>query len=98
MKKWIISNVMFIICLALTINFLFPPIYRSWLKIQKLDEDVMILSARIENLKHKIASYKYRIDIMDDEFQREKVARNKLQMIKDQEEIYRFINKKQEEL
>ena len=35
---------------------------------------------------------------MDDEFQREKVARNKLQMIKDQEEIYRFINKKQEEL
>ncbi|WP_410207685.1 septum formation initiator family protein [Fusobacterium sp.] len=80
------------------INFFFPHIYRSWIKLKKLDEDMLILYTRIQTLQLQIEGYKNRIGDMDDDFQREKVARNKLQMVKEQEEIYRFINKKQEEL
>ena len=79
-------------------NYFIPHIYRSWIKLKKLDEDMLILSTRIQTLQLQIEGYREKIDDMDDEFQREKVARNKLQMIKQQEEIYRFINKKQEEL
>ena len=59
---------------------------------------MLILYTRIQTLQLQIEGYKNRIGDMDDDFQREKVARNKLQMVKEQEEIYRFINKKQEEL
>lgn len=98
MKRGIFSTFIFLICFVVMINFFFPHIYRSWIKLKKLDEDMLILYTRIQTLQLQIEGYKNRIGDMDDDFQREKVARNKLQMVKEQEEIYRFINKKQEEL
>ena len=98
MKKGIFSTFICVLCLGIMLKFFIPHIYKSWIKLKKIDEDMLILSTRIQTLQLQIEGYREKIDDMDDEFQREKVARNKLQMIKQQEEIYRFINKKQEEL
>ena len=52
----------------------------------------MDIKEKIELAKNKIEDYNRRIDKLEDDFQREKIARDKLQMVKEKEEIYRFIN------
>lgn len=94
MKKNILGTLILALFVILNGKFFFPLIYRSYVKLQKLDIEEKNLHDKIEKLKAKIQKYDSKINVMEDEFEREKIARNRLQMIKENEEIYRFINKK----
>ena len=78
--------------ILLNIYFLVPYMYRSYVKMEKLQREQNDIKEKIELAKNKIEDYNRRIDKLEDDFQREKIARDKLQMVKEKEEIYRFIN------
>ena len=78
--------------ILLNIHFFVPYMYRSYVKMEKLQREQNDIKEKIELAKNKIEDYNRRIDKLEDDFQREKIARDKLQMIKEKEEIYRFIN------
>lgn len=71
-----------------------PYISRSYVKIEKLKREQVEIDKKIELVKKEIEEYNKSISTLEDDFQREKIARNKLQMVKEQEEIYRFIKNK----
>lgn len=78
--------------ILLNIYFFVPYMYRSCVKMEKLQREQNDIKEKIELAKNKIEDYNRRIDKLEDDFQREKIARDKLQMVKEKEEIYRFIN------
>lgn len=78
--------------ILLNIYFFVPYMYRNYVKMEKLQREQNDIKEKIELAKNKIEDYNRRIDKLEDDFQREKIARDKLQMVKEKEEIYRFIN------
>lgn len=76
----------------LNLYYFVPYISRSYVKIEKLKREQKELEEKIEIAKNRIEDYNKSIDTLEDDFQREMIARNKLQMIRENEEIYRFIN------
>lgn len=93
LKKNVLSNIILIFFFLVNAKFFLPLIYRSCVKLQKLNLERVELERKIEKAKIEISNYNNKINTMEDEFEREKIARNRLQMIKKSEEIYRFINK-----
>ena len=67
--------------------------YRSYIKIEKLKREQLEIKEKIKIVKKKIEDYNIRIEKLGDDFQREKIARDRLQMVKENEKIYRFIDK-----
>ncbi len=86
----ILKFFLFLIIL-LNLYYFVPYIYRSFVKIEKLKKEQIELNEKIEKTKLKIEDYNNKIDNLEDDFQRESIARNRLQMVKENEEIYRFI-------
>lgn len=66
-----------------------PNIYRSSVKVSKLEKEMCYLKETECNIKEKIKSYDKEIEDIKDIANREKMVRNKLQMVKDGEIIYR---------
>lgn len=79
--------------ILLNTYFFVPYMYRSYVKMEKLQREQDDIRKKIELVKKKIEDYNRSIEKLEDEFQREKIARDRLQMVKEKEEIYRFINK-----
>ena len=75
------------IILAIVLYVFVPQIYRSYIKVNKLKNEK-------KQLLNKIEEYNKRIEELKDEFYREKISRDELQMVKEGEEIYRLIDKK----
>lgn len=90
----IIKSIFWTGLLVAWVAFFGPHICRSYVKLGKLKNEEKQLKERITALKEEISDYNSKIGLMGDDFQKEKIARDKLLMIKEQEEIYRFINKK----
>ena len=86
-----IVQMMLFVILLLNLYYFVPYISRSYVKIEKLKREQKELAEKIEVAKEKIEIYNNKIDTLEDDFQREAIARNRLQMIKESEEIYRFI-------
>lgn len=86
-----IVQMMLFVILLLNLYYFVPYISRSYVKIEKLKREQKELDEKIEVAKEKIEIYNNKIDTLEDDFQREAIARNRLQMIKESEEIYRFI-------
>lgn len=82
------------IILAIVLYVFVPQIHRSYIKVNKLKSEKKQLLKKIELEKNKIEEYNKHIDELNDEFYREKISRDELQMVKEGEEIYRLINKK----
>lgn len=82
------------IILVIVLYVFVPQIYRSYIKVNKLKSEKKQLLKKIELEKNKIEEYNKHIDELNDEFYREKISRDELQMVKEGEEIYRLINKK----
>ena len=82
------------IILAIVLYVFVTQIYRSYIKVNKLKSEKKQLLKKIELEKNKIEEYNKHIDELNDEFYREKISRDELQMVKEGEEIYRLINKK----
>lgn len=86
-----------IACIIFTVIVLYmslPQIYRSCVKINKLKAEKNQISEKIQLEKSKIEEYNNSIKALEEEFYREKISRDRLQMIKDGEEIYRLKNQK----
>ena len=66
-----------------------PNIYRSHIKVSKLEKEVSSLKEAQCAINEKILSYDKNIEALKDINNREKMVRNKLQMVKHGEIIYR---------
>ncbi len=86
-----IGRIILYAIVLLNLYYFVPYISRSYVKIEKLKKEQKEIEKKIELVKKEIEDYNKSIDTLEDDFQREKIARNKLQMVKEQEEIYRFI-------
>ena len=89
-KKYLI---IFTISFVLFIGFAFkvvPQIYKNISKINKIKNDKIELTKQIESLDKKIEH----LDSLDIEFEKEKIARNNIKMIKPGEYIYKLEIKK----
>lgn len=93
MKEDRVGKVLLYGIILLNIYFFAPYMYRSYVKIDKLQKEQNDIKNKIELAKNKIEDYNKRIEKLEDDFQRERIARDRLQMVKEKEEIYRFISK-----
>ncbi len=75
--------------ILLNLAIFVPNIYRSQVKITKLQKEICALKEAQANIKDKIESYDKEIESLKDINNREKMVRNKLQMVKHGEIIYR---------
>lgn len=74
-----------------------PQILKSQTKIEKIQEEILYLENKNKVEIQKIKKYTENIEQLDNDFERERIARNRLQMIKPEEVIYRLNQSKQEE-
>lgn len=88
-----IGKILLYVIILLNLYFFVPYMYRSYVKIEKLKREQNEIEEKIELAKKKIEDYNIRIEKLEDDFQRERIARDRLQMVKEKEEIYRFIDK-----
>lgn len=85
----------FCIIILLGVLYLFlPQIYRSYVKINKLNSEKKLILEKIQLEKNRIKEYNNSISALENDFKREQISRDKLQMVKEGEEIYRLINQK----
>lgn len=85
------------ICVGLLLGNLYlflPQIYRSYVKISKLKTEKNQILNKIQLDKNKIEEYNSSIKALESDFKREQISRDRLQMVKEGEEIYRLINQK----
>lgn len=66
-----------------------PNIYRSHVKVKKLEHELNVLKETEKDIKEQIEYYNQEIKNLEDIENREKTVRNKLQMVKPGEIIYR---------
>ncbi len=66
-----------------------PSIYRSHIKVVKLENELCTLKETQKNIKEEIENYEKETEALKDISNREKIVRNKLQMVKPGEIIYR---------
>ena len=85
----------FCIVILLAVFYLFlPQIYRSYVKINKLNNEKKMILEKIQLEKNRIKEYNNSISALENDFKREQISRDRLQMVKEGEEIYRLINQK----
>ena len=85
----------FCIVILLGVFYLFlPQIYRSYVKINKLKKKKKMILEKIQLEKNRIEEYNNSISALENDFKREQISRDRLQMVKEGEEIYRLINQK----
>lgn len=85
----------FCIVILLAVFYLFlPQIYRSYVKINKLNNEKKMILKKIQLEKNRIKEYNNSIEALENDFKREQISRDRLQMVKEGEEIYRLINQK----
>ncbi|SJZ44431.1 Septum formation initiator [Cetobacterium ceti] len=73
------------------------PIYRSIVRINNLNSEMRNIAMEEKIAKEKIIEYGKRLSQIENPFYREKIARDRLQMKKEGEIIYRSIDITQEE-
>lgn len=85
----------FCIVILLAVFYLFlPQIYRSYVKINKLNNEKKMILEKIQLEKNRIKEYNNSIEALENDFKKEQISRDRLQMVKEGEEIYRLINQK----
>lgn len=79
MKEDRVGKVLLYGIILLNIYFFAPYMYRSYVKIDKLQKEQSDIKNKIELAKNKIEDYNKRIEKLEDDFQRERIARDRLQ-------------------
>ena len=92
MNKRLLWLIVIIILLALSFNVI-PQITHSRSKKNSIKEEIIAVNKKIEEIKADIEKYDKKIASLDDEFEKEKVARNMFQMVKENEVIYKYVEK-----
>ena len=92
MNKRLFWLMVIIVLLALSFNVI-PQITHSRSKKNSIKEEIIAVNKKIEEIKADIEKYDKKIASLDDEFEKEKVARNMFQMVKENEVIYKYVKK-----
>ena len=92
MNKRLFWLMVIIVLLALSFNVI-PQITHSRSKKNSIKEEIIVVNKKIEEIKADIEKYDKKIASLDDEFEKEKVARNMFQMVKENEVIYKYVEK-----
>ncbi|MDX8335763.1 MULTISPECIES: septum formation initiator family protein [Cetobacterium] len=88
------KNLLWIVPLVIHFAFLGQNIFRSFVKIDKLKIEQEIKAKQKKDIENLIVKYDEMIENINDQYYREKVARNQLQMVLPGEQIYRLIETK----
>ena len=92
MNKRLLWLIVIIILLLSSFNVV-PQIKHSLSKKKSTREEIIAVNKKIEEVKADIEKYDKKIASLDDEFEKEKVARNMFQMVKENEVIYKYVEK-----
>ena len=92
MNKRLLWLIVIIILLLSSFNVILQ-IKHSLSKKKSIREEIVAVNKKIEEIKADIEKYDKKIASLDDEFEKEKVARNMLQMVKENEVIYKYVEK-----
>ena len=92
MNKRLLWLIVIIILLLSSFNVV-PQIRHSLSKKKSTKEEIIAVNKKIEEVKADIEKYDKKIASLDDEFEKEKVARNMFQMVKENEVIYKYVEK-----
>ena len=92
MNKRLFWLMVIIVLLALSFNVI-PQITHSRSKKNSIKEEIIAVNKKIEEIKADIEKYDKKIASLDDEFEKEKVARNMFQMVRENEVIYKYVEK-----
>ena len=92
MNKRLLWLIVIIILLLSSFNVILQ-IQHSLSKKTSIREEIVAVNKKIEEIKADIEKYDKKIASLDDEFEKEKVARNMFQMVKENEVIYKYVEK-----
>ena len=92
MNKRLLWLIVIIILLLSSFNVV-PQIKHSLSKKKSTKEEIIAVNKKIEEVKADIEKYDKKIASLDDEFEKEKLARNMLKMVKENEVIYKYVEK-----
>ena len=92
MNKRLLWLIVIIILLLSSFNVILQ-IKHSLSKKKSIREEIVAHNKKIEEIKADIEKYDKKIASLDDEFEKEKVARNMFQMVKENEVIYKYVEK-----
>lgn len=82
--------IMFLVLMTFNVT---SQIKHNMSKKNSIQEEIKIVNKKIEETKANIAKYDRKIESLDDDFEKERVARNMFQMVKDDEVIYKYVEK-----
>ncbi|MGL6063615.1 MAG: FtsB family cell division protein [Fusobacteriaceae bacterium] len=91
MKK-IIFSIVIVSFLSVNIIIFFPQIQRSYTKIKRIEKKIEEIESKSLGLKEEIKDYSEKIEKLKIPYYREKIGREKLQMVKEGEEVYKLAN------
>ena len=92
MNKKLLWLIVIIILLLSSFNVV-PQIKHNLSKKKSTKEEIIAVNKKIEEIKADIEKYDKKITSLDDEFEKERVARNMFQMVKENEVIYKYVEK-----
>ena len=92
MNKRLLWLIVIIILLLSSFNVILQ-IKHSLSKKKSIREEIVAVNKKIEEIKADIEKYDRKIASLDDEFEKEKVARNMFQMVRENEVIYKYVEK-----
>ena len=92
MNKRLLWLIVILILLLSSFNVILQ-IKHSLSKKKSTREEIIAVNKKIEEIKADIEKYDKKIASLDDEFEKEKVARNMFQMVKENEVIYKYVEK-----
>ena len=92
MNKRLLWLIVIIILLLSSFNVV-PQIKHSLSKKKSTKEEIIAVNKKIEEVKADIEKYDKKIAYLDDEFEKERVERDMFQMVKENEVIYKYVEK-----
>ena len=92
MNKRLLWLIVIIILLLSSFNVILQ-IKHSLSKKKSTREEIIAVNKKIEEVKADIEKYDKKIASLDDEFEKERVARDMFQMVKENEVIYKYVEK-----
>ena len=92
MNKRLLWLIVIIILLLSSFNVV-PQIKHSLSKKKSTKEEIIAVNKKIEEVKADIEKYDKKIASLDDEFEKERVARDMFKMVKENEVIYKYVEK-----
>ena len=82
--------IMFLVLMTFNVT---SQIKHNMSKKNSIQKEIKIVNKKIEETTANIAKYDRKIESLDDDFEKERVARNMFQMVKDDEVIYKYVEK-----